>query len=233
VYADDGARPSAAVLLGSNEHRVYLAGTPHVGRFNTGVAELLAARRAGRSPFTFVVYHDGGGWGRTAAPVAPGTAVASAERSFLRLARARFETRSPVPDGCSVRQIDAALLARGLRHTDDLTEEILSESPSVDDFLARKFGYCAQEGDAIVGFCCSEYNHAGRCELGVTTLAPYRRRGVATAVAAATIEEAFRSGIAELGWHCWADHTASLALAARLGFEHVRGYPVWVCHWRG
>jgi GNAT superfamily N-acetyltransferase len=230
VYAEHGQRPDAAVLFGSNQHRVYLAGAPDGARFGAGVADLLATRRGGRTPFGFVVYHDGRSE-QTAARLAPDAALASAERRFLRLGPAGFATPRPVSGGFDVRPIDQALLATGLRHTDELIEEIRSESPSVDDFLARKFGYCALAGDTIVGFCCSEYNHAGRCELGVTTLAPYRRRGVATAVVTATVEEAFRRGVSEIGWHCWANNAASLALAARLGFEHVRDYPVRVCHW--
>jgi hypothetical protein len=233
VYANGGARPTAAVLFGSNDHRVYLAGAARDPDLDAEVAGLLLERRHGRAPFTFVVYHDGGRWSREVAAALPGAEVTSAQRRFLRLRPAGGARRWPTPDGLAVRRIDAALLAEGLRHTDELVEEICSESPSTADFLARKLGYCVLDRDAIVGFCCSEYDHAGQCELGVTTLAPYRRRGVATVAAAATIAAAFQGGARAIGWHCWADNTASVALAARLGFESVVDYPVLVCHWRG
>ena len=229
VYVDDAGRPSAGIVLGWS--RVYLAGTAGNTAFNRAAAHLLTARRSKEGVSSQVLYHDGGEWAASVASLVPGAATSALGRRFLQLGRLRVDWQSVVPEGLHVRRIDAALLAEGLRHTAELVEEIGSESASVNDFLKKKFGFCVQQGDALLGFCCSEYNRPSACELGVVTLAPYRRQGVATLAVAATVEEALRRGIGEIGWHCWTSNAASLALAAKVGFEPVEEYAVWLCRW--
>ena len=85
-----------------------------------------------------------------------------------------------------MRRIDKDLLAeRHLGNMDDLVKEMHSERPSVQDFLAKSFGYCVLYNDTLVGWCMSEYNTGSRCEIGIETVAGYRRRGIATLTASA------------------------------------------------
>ena len=49
-----------------------------------------------------------------------------------------------------------------------------SERASVDEFLGRSVGvYIVRRdptaGDELVSWCLSEYNHGGRCEIGIET----------------------------------------------------------------
>jgi RimJ/RimL family protein N-acetyltransferase len=129
-----------------------------------------------------------------------------------------------------MRRVDAGLLADGgIQHLDQLVAEIHSESHSVEDFLANKFGFCLQHGRALAGWCLSEYNHGDACELGIETVEGYRQQGLGTLTAAATIEYALARGITRIGWHCWAKNAASIALALKLGFVKVEEYAVLYC----
>lgn len=66
-----------------------------------------------------------------------------------------------------------------------------------------------------------EYNTGNRCELGIETAVPFRRRGLATLLATATIRHALAQGVADIGWVCWADNRPSVATALKLGFQQV------------
>ncbi len=110
-----------------------------------------------------------------------------------------------LPPGYQLRQADAALLdTPDLSGVDALRMEMVSERPSVEDFLQRSFGVCLLHDETIVGFCLSEYNFAGRCEVGVWTAESHRQRGLGKLMSLALVEQALqrgyhRSGLALLG----------------------------------
>ena len=76
---------------------------------------------------------------------------------------------------------------------EQLREEMCSERPSVEDFLARSFGVCLvdEEQDALAGWCLSEYNCGDRCEVGIEVDEAYQRHGLGTLLARALCQEAF------------------------------------------
>ncbi|HEU5440590.1 MAG TPA: GNAT family N-acetyltransferase [Ktedonobacterales bacterium] len=234
IYVDDPAHPQAGLLLPANRHRIYVAGvaTPD---FVTAVAAVLRQRYlpAGQAaqPSDAIVYYAPDRWGPALAEQLAGVQTWEAERRYYRLRLGPDAPSFPVPAGFTLRQIEAAVLDdHALLNCDELVAEVLSESPSVEEFLQHKLGYCAQQGQELAGWCLSEYNHAGRCEIGIETVAPYRRQGIGLATAAATLALAARQGIREVGWHCWGDNAASIGLATRLGFEEVARYRVLFCH---
>ncbi len=83
------------------------------------------------------------------------------------------------------------------------------------------------EGE-LAGWCLSEYNVGDRCEVGIATLEPFQRRGLAKAMGQAFLRMAYSKGIREVGWHCWKQNIPSAATARALGFRHVADYPVYV-----
>ena len=216
---------------------MYLAGTDDNAAFNRAAARVVTERYAPRTNSTelteFVVYAAPNRWEQTINALVSGAANVKVQRQFLRLKQLQIVRRTTSPTGFTMRRVDAQLLAEGLQHTEDLVEEIHSESPSVDDFLRNKFGYCVQLGNTVVGWCLSEYNRPGHCELGIETLEGYRRRGIATLTASAVIEYALAQDITDIGWHCWANNVASIAVATKVGFEKVLDYAVWYCRMSG
>ena len=124
-------------------------------------------------------------------------------------------------------QVRALLGTPGLSGLDALRMEMVSERPSVEDFLQRSFGVCLLYDGAVVGFCLSEYNCQGRCEVGVWTHEEHRQRGLGKLMTLALVEHALQHGYSEVGWHCWADNLPSAALALSAGFIYQRDYPVY------
>jgi RimJ/RimL family protein N-acetyltransferase len=87
---------------------------------------------------------------------------------------------------------------------------------------------CLLHEQEIVGWCLSEYNAGPRCEIGIATAEPFRRRGLATLMARAFIDHALTQGVYDIGWICWAGNRPSVATAEKLGFELVDERDVFV-----
>jgi GNAT superfamily N-acetyltransferase len=229
VYVDDGVDPRAALIHVG--HRFYLVGTPDNEAFNGAVGgfftETVYPQAIAEGKNMFVLYYAPDGWSDRLDAILPGKFPRQDMRQAYSLEGSRDVRPSPLPDGFVLRDVDRDLLNEDdLGNLDDLVEEVHSEAPSVDDFLANRFGVCVVHEGALVGWCLSEYNCGDRCEVGIETVEEYRRRGIATAMATALARRAFSSGITHVGWHCWADNAGSIATALKAGFEKVRDYQV-------
>ena len=233
VYVDDPTAPQAALLILWN-HRIYLAGTPTNQEFSSAFSALLYERYVPQEgterPFIRPIDFTPSSWEDRLPSLFPDIESFRAERQYYCIHLSKPIPPPSLPEGFVLRKVDEALLAQSsLGNHQSLVEEVHSESPSVDDFLQHKFGYCLQYGQELVGWCLSEYNHGNQCELGIETLEEFQRRGLATATALATMAYAQSEGITRIGWHCWKRNVASSGLARKLGFEHVEDYPVWYC----
>lgn len=230
ILADDDAAPRAALVW--TQGRAFLAGEAEDAALRTAVAAALNGQlhedmqRRGRPAFT-LAYTPA--W----APHVMALLADYYPLSGTRHAYSR-DTEAPPPaapfDG-ALQPVSGALLARtDLPGQAELLAEMSSERPSVTDFLMKSFGAIALRDDEIIGWCLSEYNTPDRCEFGIATAAAHRRQGVATATAAAAINQAAARGILRLGWHCWSDNAPSIATARALGFSLSAAYPVAFCY---
>lgn len=234
LYVDDPAAPRAAILMLWND-RIYLAGTPIKAAFPQDFSALLHERYLPQGkeqrPFGFAIDFTPSLWEEYLASPFTDMESLRAEHQYYCIHLREPILPPSLPEGFILHRVDEALLAQSsLGNHQSLVEEIHSESPSVDDFLQHKFGYCVQHGQDLVGWCLSEYNHGNQCELGIETLQEYQRRGLATATAQATMAYAQSVGMSKIGWHCWKANMPSSSLARKLGFEHVEDHPMW--HYR-
>jgi RimJ/RimL family protein N-acetyltransferase len=227
IYVDDPSSPRSALLwVGS---RFYLAGLPQNEAFNQGLRrlfdeEIYPQARAG-DELMFVLYYSLD-WDASIFDLLSDKHPMRDRRQYYVCSAVEVDWRAVMEPGFALRSIDRELLESDpLGHIDELREEVRSESPSIEHYLGRRFGFCLLEGDTITGWCLSEYNTADRCEVGVETVDAYRRRGVATVTAAALVEHGIGQGMEEIGWHCWASNVASAATAQKVGFEKVKDYP--------
>ena len=146
----------------------------------------------------------------------------------------RNDWRLLLPEDFLLRPVDRAMFDEPIQDLDDLKEEMCSERSSPDDFLAKSFGVALLDAHrqnkmrVLAGWCLSEYNYADRCEVGIGTQEPYRRRGFATLMGMALIEEASLRGVTQLGWHCFTSNQASVATALKLGFRKEMDYTAFV-----
>ena len=169
---------------------------------------------------------------------------------FLRLIRAAFGSKvptfewrdryslkpdepvvhAPVPRGYEFREVTKELLFENLKNTEELREEMRSERPSVEDFLAKSFGICAVKGRELARWCLSEYNNSSGCEIGIGVLGEHKRKGLALAMTSEFVKRAREKGYAEIGWDCHRQNAASWHTAIKAGFSIRETYPtILIC----
>jgi RimJ/RimL family protein N-acetyltransferase len=86
---------------------------------------------------------------------------------------------------------------------------------------AAEVAYGATAGGVLASVAVPFYVGGGHEDIGVVTVPGRRRRGLSTACAAALIADVRARGRTPT-WTTSPDNTASLAVAARLGFVPVR-----------
>lgn len=232
VYADHPIRPRSALVWA--KHRFYLAGSQDNAQFNDAIhrffvetvyPQALESRQEG-----FALYYAPESWEDKIGGLLGEKRLIQRQRQYYAFRELKNDWRALLPQGVTLAFVDEALLEqKHLANLEDLVEEICSERPSVEEFLEKSFGVCLIDGDELAGWCLSEYNVASRCEVGIGTVEPYRRRGFATAMASALIEHALSQGVFQIGWHCYVRNDASVATARKVGFEKVQDYAVFVC----
>jgi RimJ/RimL family protein N-acetyltransferase len=132
--------------------------------------------------------------------------------------------RELVRDGYQLTPVDRDMLARTDLQNHSAVAEWVNGWHSVDDFLENGFGYCLIQGETIASWCIADTVLDDRCEMGVTTDAGHRRRGLAAIVVSAAVEHCIERQFAEIGWHCLASNAGSVAVGRKVGFEIERAY---------
>lgn len=132
--------------------------------------------------------------------------------------------KKSIPEGYSVHPVESKDIFE--QNREKLPEFAdLTAWTSYDHFKERGLAYCLIKDDTkeIVAGCTTGYVVHGknpRCELGVATDEHYRRRGFATLVSCATIEEALNRNLKVIV-EIWDINEASLKTHLKLGFEHL------------
>lgn len=231
IYVDDPASPETAILIPSNQHRIYVGGSPEQSMLGDVIHMLFKQSR--EESYGFVVYYASNTWKQTIEQVLQKQETFSGWRQFYRLGEPSSPLSKPLPEHITIGRIDETMVDDStLVNRQHLLEEIQSESPSLEHFFRQNFGFSAQDGHKLVAWCLAEYHYQGRYELGIETIEAYQRQGIAAHLASAVIRHAFAEGATEIGWHCWATNTPSIATALKLGFEKVRDYPVYYGQYR-
>ena len=231
IFVDNNEHPKA--LFAQAGHRYILAGDSEIDSFNLGIQKLftnvvypkeIAAGHEG-----FALYYDSPAWERRVEALLAGKKTIHADREYYACKKLKHKPQDFLPEGFQLRIVDAELLTNSnLKHLATLKEEMTSERPTVEDFLAKSFGICAIHNNELAGWCLSEYNTNGRCEVGIETTSDYRQRGLATTLTLALLEHAFSHGITEVGWHCFKRNEASAKTALKAGFDKVSNYKSFI-----
>ena len=149
-----------------------------------------------------------------------------AERSYRRIAlRAGPWNRdhlrrlaASAPPGFAVKRITAAEIDRFAAYDEGA---LVGNFPSPAVFLRRALGVGAFYGERLVAGCSTYGMGGGKLEIEIQTHPDFRRRGLATAVAAAYIGHCLDAGLEP----CWdAANEASAGLAGKLGFVEPQPY---------
>jgi RimJ/RimL family protein N-acetyltransferase len=231
IFVDNHEHPKALFVQAG--HRYILAGDPEIDSFNLGIKKMFAnviypqALAAGLEGFA--VYYDSPAWEEKMDALLLDKEIIHADREYYACKKLKYKWQDFLPEGFQIQMVNADLLANtNLKHLDTLKEEMTSERPSVDEFLAKSFGVCAIYENELAGWCLSEYNADGRCEIGIETTSEFRKRGLATALTLYFLEHAFSHGINEVGWHCFKRNESSAKTALKAGFDKVCDYKSFI-----
>ncbi|MBK8902162.1 MAG: GNAT family N-acetyltransferase [Anaerolineaceae bacterium] len=142
-----------------------------------------------------------------------------------RFDRPCLDWRMALPAGYTIARLDATLLAaQGSRLPQNIADSIHIGWQNQENFVANGFGFVALHGDEIVCWCLAGVTVGTACEIGIETAAAHRRRGLATAVVAATVEFGQQAGFSHISWHCGTDNPGSIKTAVNVGFVLERPY---------
>jgi len=97
---------------------------------------------------------------------------------------------------------------------------------SVNDFLARGFGFCLLKDNVIISTCYSIFVGHGIYEIEIDTHPEYRKQGYGKLTASAFISHCLSNGYTPC-WECWKGHSESNHLAEELGFKLKQKYPAY------
>jgi GNAT superfamily N-acetyltransferase len=123
-----------------------------------------------------------------------------------------------LPDGCTLRRMEASLFARCLWR--DLHVRMAGTS---ENFLAHGLGFCLMRDEEIVCEAYAGCLGAGKWEIGAITHEPHRRQGYAVVTCTHLIEMCEGAGQPTC-WSCETDNVAPVATARRLGYTSERAY---------
>jgi len=227
ILVDDADQPRSAFML--SPEGSYLAGDPENDDFNRALNEAVVARRAlGKDVGALFLVVDPESW-RDRLPdiVAPHTPVAEKRRHYV-CRSVRYDWRSHLPEGYTVRRIDPSLLEDPeIIVPEHVTDWMIGNWGSIDAFLEGGFGFAAMTGDELVSWSLTDCVSGERCEIGIRTVPAHRRRGLAAATAAAAVEHALSGDFSMVGWHCPETNLGSIGTAERVGFAKERDYTAY------
>jgi len=231
IFVDHIEQPRA--LFAQAGHRFILAGKASFSDFNIAIqnhfVNVLLPEFQKNGVEGFPIYYDSPEWEGGISSLLPGQEIIHADREYFTCTEVKQDWRKILPEGFRVLPVNADLLSKDFKHLNTLKEEMTSERPSVEDFLDKSFGVCAIHENELAGWCLSEYNTDGRCEIGIETISEYRKRGLATALTLALLEHAFSTGLNEVGWHCFKRNVPSSQTARKAGLEKVCDYRSFIC----
>ncbi len=228
IFVDNSENPAAAFMW--NEFRYgFLAGNPDNSEFIESLSRLLTETllpeaKNSHDP-TLLLYPYPESWREKIDVLVRGHSPLHLARSMFTFNPSKFTHqgwRERIPAGFDIRRVDESLAKKPA-----VAGELDFLWTSRDNFLSKGVGFCLLRGEEIVSLCYSVFAAGQKREISVYTDSQYREKGFATLTVAAYIDHCQQNGLSPV-WQCWGNNAPSRALAAKLGFEHVVDYPVYL-----
>jgi RimJ/RimL family protein N-acetyltransferase len=227
IWVDDVESPQSGYM--ESPEGMFLAGEPGNRAFNCALNEYFRTNLfdvADAITSVWLTYYPPGWGDKLMGLLYPRDLLICPRRHYV-CHQLAVDWRARLPEGFSVRRIDADLLAHDqLTIPDHVNDWVMDNWRSVENYMAHGFGFCTihDQEKRIVSWSLADCVHGEGCEIGIQTLPEYRRRGLATITAAAAVDHALTNGYAWVGWHCNDDNLGSRGVAEHVGFELERHY---------
>ena len=221
VWVDSPAEPCVtAACFGV---RIYIGGSSSNESNRNAIRSffnnVVLSNQIERMRHFFMVFWDEPGWKDVLLDILSVFIPVLREREYYCFDTARNFKPVLLPEGYEYRWVNEGFLnERDWGCREILKYEMCSERVSVEDFLKQSYGVCAVSGNEIAGWCLSEYNNSTGCEVGIEVLEDHQRKGVATALASALVNESRKRGLRCVGWDSFRDNIPSTATACKAGF---------------
>jgi hypothetical protein len=230
IFADDTVRP-ATVLMCCDRGDYVIMGDTGQGPVRQFIKDMPSeAEVFNRERFAFfmpqitwgdILAEDFGG----EIPIFPTRSFRYSGASILPVKR--WQERG-VRDDARVQPIDSDLLSLLDRGALSIGERFVTER-WLATISRDSFGFCTTLGNQIVSVASAFGLSSKYASLGIDTIAPVRRQGLATLACVALIGECLERGLMPL-WNCLASNEASVNTALKLGMEE--GPPQRESQWR-
>ena len=226
-FVDDLGIPQTAFLFSSEG--CYLAGNPQNPDFNHALNQAIFSRSIlgeDVKELGFVLASDA--WVESLVHIfSPHTPIAFTRRHYVCKGLAP-DWQSHLPEGFTVCRITSELLNRpGIKISDHVYGWMRNNWGTTSWFLERGFGFVTVHGEEVVSWSLADCISGSRCEIGIRTVPNYRRRGLATVTAAASVDYALSHGFSMVGWHCDDENLGSIGTAEKVGFTKERNYTMY------
>jgi RimJ/RimL family protein N-acetyltransferase len=227
IWVDDASQLQSAFMASPEGH--FPAGCEGNEAFNRALNELIVGTILTRANAIVVVCHPDT-WGDQLDVVLAGCQHSKKPRRHYLFNHRQVHWRANVPDGFAVMRIDENLLSRpSLIVPEHVTAWMRNNWESVEGFLRNGFGFCTVHNNRLVSWSLADCVVGDACEIGIRTDPDYRRRGLATITAAATVDHALSRGLTTIGWQCDEDNYGSRGVAEKVGFVKERDFVHYLC----
>ncbi len=229
IYADSVAQPKTVFVCTVEGY--YLAGHDNNSKFNTSLNRLILKRifagdtvRKDETDVAIGFYPDS--WEDKMPTIFRGRIpLTTARRHYVCTELEAGNWRSRLPEGFQVMRIDEELLRMPrLEIPEHVTDWMKTNWGSVSSFMKKGFGFCTLHDKKMVSWSLADCVSGKACEIGIHTHEDYRRRGLASLTAAATVDYALSNGFRHVGWHCDEYNLPSIETAEKVGFKLERKY---------
>ena len=131
-----------------------------------------------------------------------------------------------IPSHFNIKRITKEFLENEkFTNNEEVTYCVIALWQTIERYDKESIGFCLRDKQAIAAWCTTDYIVENDCELYIETFNGFKRKGYATLVASATIEECLKRNYT-IHWHCWETHISSVKTAVKIGFELKNQDPV-------
>lgn len=229
VYANRVEDPRTAFMCTAEGY--YLAGYDNNDEFNTSLNKLIFERifagdtvRKDETDVALGFHPDS--WKDKMPIIFRGRLpLRTARRHYVCTEFKINDWKDHIPKGFKIERIDEKLLSSSnLEIPEHLTDWMQINWGSITDFMQKGFGFCTLHDKKIVSWSVADCISGNTCEIGIHTREDYRRQGLATLTAAATVDYCLSNGLGSVGWHCDEYNMPSIKVAEKVGFKLERKY---------